>query len=81
MRFFWWYGKTWDTYDKYEGRRRVRVKFYSQNQNIPSLPFASKLDGVIQFMVDQSGLTEQQLDKLFWDNAWKQANKFLCTVL
>ena len=77
MRFFWWYGKTWDTYDKYEGRRRVRVKFYSQNQNIPSLPFASKLDGVIQFMVDQSGLTEQQLDKLFWDNAWKQANKFL----
>lgn len=149
------FGKTWETDDKYESKRRVKVKFYSQNlylvyaigckvkhqykgwtglwrkenadqlgigvnsikwsfshsmnmsspagvpkqaywlgsnmytsangisftfsqnQNIPSLPFASKLDGVIQFMVDQSGLTEDQLNKLFWDNAWKQANKFL----
>ncbi|UZT98173.1 hypothetical protein ODZ84_00965 [Chryseobacterium fluminis] len=50
---------------------------FSQNQNIPSLPFASKLDGIIQFTVDFTGLTEEQLDKLFWDNAWKQANKFL----
>ncbi|MCU7618611.1 hypothetical protein NZ698_15560 [Chryseobacterium sp. PBS4-4] len=150
------FGKTWETDDKYESKRRVKVKFYSQNlylvyaigckvkhqykgwtgiwrgenadqlgigvnsikwtfshpvnmsspagvpkqaywfgsnayfssasgitfsfsqnQNIPSLPFASQLDGVIQFVVDQSGLTEQQLDKLFWENAWKQANQFL----
>ncbi|MGU3376604.1 hypothetical protein [Chryseobacterium sp. M5A1_1a] len=149
------FGKTWETDDKYESRRRVKVKFYSQNlflvyaigckvkhqykgwtglwrkenadqlgigvnsikwtfkhsmnmnapagvpkqaywfgnnmyttsngvsftfsqnQNIPSLPFASKLDGIIQFTVDFTGLTEEQLDKLFWENAWKQANKLL----
>ncbi|MFN4364148.1 hypothetical protein [Chryseobacterium hispalense] len=50
---------------------------FQQNQNIPSLPFASNLDGVIQFITDFTGLTEEQLDKLFWENAWKQANKFL----
>lgn len=149
------FGTTWETDDKYESRRRVKVKFYSQNlwlvysvgckvkhqykgwtglwrkenadklgigvnsiswtfnhsmnmsapagvpkqaywlgsnmytsfngitftfqqnTNIPSLPFSSKLDGVIQFTTDFTGLTTEQLDKLFWDNAWKQANKFL----
>ncbi|WFB69320.1 hypothetical protein [Chryseobacterium sp. WX] len=149
------FGKTWTTYDKYESRRRVKVKFYSQNlylvyaigckvkhqykgwtglwrkenadqlgigvnsikwtfnhsmnmsapagvpkqaywfgsnmyttsdgisftfsknQNIPSLPFASKLDGLIQFTVDFTGLTEEKLDKLFWETAWKQANNFI----
>jgi hypothetical protein len=149
------FGTTWETDDQYEGKRRVKVKFYSQNlwlvyavgckvkhqykgwtglwrkenadqlgvgvnsiswtfthstqtsppqgvpkqaywfgsnmyttvngisftfqqnQNIPSLPFASDLDGVIQFVTDFTGLTDDQLDKLFWDNAWKQANKFL----
>ncbi|WP_106917241.1 hypothetical protein [Chryseobacterium aurantiacum] len=149
------FGKTWETDDKYESRRRVKVKFYSQNlflvyaigckvkhqyrgwtglwrkenadqlgigvnsikwtfnhsmnmnapagvpkqaywfgsnmyttsngisftfsqnQNIPSLPFASKIDGIIQFAVNVSSLTEEQLDKLFWENAWMQANKLL----
>ena len=50
---------------------------FEQNQNIPSLPFASNLDGVIQFVTDFTSLTEDQLDKLFWENAWKQANKLL----
>lgn len=50
---------------------------FSQTQNIPSLPFANKLDGIIQFSLDFSGLTEDQLNKLFWETAWKQANKLL----
>lgn len=50
---------------------------FSKNQNIPSLPFASKLDGLIQFSMEMTSLSEDQLDKLFWENAWKQANKFL----
>lgn len=50
---------------------------FQQNQNIPSLPFASNLDGIIQFVTNFSGLTEDQLDNLFWESGWKQANKFL----
>jgi hypothetical protein len=149
------FGTTWETDDKYESRRRVKVKFYSQNlwlvylvgckvkhqykgwtglwrsENadklgigvnsikwtfshainyaegiprqvywldgkmykssngtdytvtknapIPSLPFSqnAKVDAVIQFSSNLSGLSEDQLNKLFWDTAWKQANKFL----
>jgi hypothetical protein len=149
------FGTTWTTDDKYEDRRRVKVKFYSQNlwlvyavgckvkhqykgwtglwrkenadvlgiginsiswtfshsinypQGIPkevywldgkmyksanntdyinmgnapmpNIPFSgnNEVDAVIQFSSDLSGLTQQQLDKLFWDFAWKQSNKFL----
>lgn len=150
------FGTTWTTHDKYERRRRVKVKFYSQNlylvyavgckvkhqfrgwtgfwrkekadklgiginsiswkfshavnygQNnvprevywlngkmykaanntdyvnmgnstMPTFPFSNNatVDAVIQFTTDVTGLTEQQLNKLFWDKAWKQANKLL----
>lgn len=150
------FGTTWETDDQYESRRRVKVKFYSQNlwlvyavgckvkhqyrgwtglwrkenadklgigvnaikwtfnhsmntttatngvplqaywtgsnlytsnngitftfqknQNIPDLPFAKHLDGVIQFVTNVSGLTDDQLNKLFWETAWKQTKKFL----
>jgi len=148
------FGTTWVTYDKYEDRRRVKVKFYSQNLflayvvgckvkhqykgwtglwrkenadklgmgvnaikwtfahnintnissngipkqvywqasnmytsnnginfsfkqnvNIPSIPFANNIDCVIQFVSDLSGLDEEQLNKLFWDTAWKKAKQ------
>lgn len=150
------FGVTWETDDKYESRRRVKVKFYSQNlylvyavgckvkhqyrgwtglwrkedadklgiginsiswkfshaityasnntprevywmdgkmykaagntdyvnvgpATMPVFPFSNNatVDAVIQFTVNLSGLTEDQLNKLFWENAWKQANKFI----
>lgn len=150
------FGTTWETDDKYESNRRVKVKFYSQNlylvyaigckvkhqfkgwtglwrkenadklgiginsiswkfshsltfasdntprevywldgkmykaasgtdyvnvgpATMPSFPFSNNatVDAVIQFTTDFTGLTEEQLNKLFWENAWKQANKFL----
>ncbi|AZA83752.1 hypothetical protein C1637_14070 [Chryseobacterium lactis] len=150
------FGKTWTTYDKYESKRRVKVKFYSQNlylvyavgckvkhqykgwtglwrkenaeklgiginsiswkfshsltyasnntprevywvdgkmykaanntdyvnvgpATMPTFPFSKNatVDAVIQFTTNLSGLTEEQLNKLFWENAWKQANKFM----
>jgi hypothetical protein len=149
------FGKTWVAYDKYEGRRRVKVKFYSQNlwlvyavgckvkhqykgwtglwrkenadklgmgvnsiswtfshpvtyaqgrprqvywidgkmyksadntdyvnvgpATIPKLPFYnnSTVDAVVQFVTDFTGISNETLDKLFWETAWKQSNKFL----
>jgi hypothetical protein len=150
------FGTTWETDDKYESRRRVKVKFYSQNlylvyavgckvkhqykgwtglwrkenadklgiginsiswkfshsltyasdntprevywldgkmykaasgtdyinmggATMPTFPFSNNatVDAVIQFTTNLTGLSEQQLNKLFWDTAWKQANKFL----
>lgn len=150
------FGTTWETDDKYESRRRVKVKFYSQNlylvyavgckvkhqykgwtgiwrkenadklgiginsiewkfshavnygQNtiprevywvdgkmykaanntdytnmgsasVPTFPFSQNatVDAVIQFTSDLSGLTTAQIDKLFWETAWKQVNKFI----
>ncbi len=46
---------------------------------IPNLPFSnsSAVDAVVQFTTDFTGMTQGQIDKLFWDYAWKQANKFL----
>lgn len=35
------------------------------------------MDCVIQYVLDTSGFTESQLNKLFWETAWKQVNKFL----
>lgn len=150
------FGTTWETDDKYEDRRRVKVKFYSQNlylvyvvgckvkhqykgwtglwrkenadklgiginsiswkfshsityasnstprevywldgkmykagagtdyvnvgpATMPTFPFSNNatVDAVIQFTADFSGLSEAQLNSLFWNTAWKQANKFL----
>lgn len=150
------FGKTWTTYDKYESKRRVKVKFYSQNlylvyavgckvkhqykgwtglwrkenaeklgiginsiswkfshsltyasdntprevywldgkmykaanntdyinvgpATMPTFPFSKNatVDAVIQFTTNLSGLSEEQLSKLFWEAAWKQANKFM----
>nr|WP_315028437.1 hypothetical protein [uncultured Chryseobacterium sp.] len=150
------FGKTWTTYDKYESKRRVKVKFYSQNlylvyavgckvkhqykgwtglwrkenaeklgiginsiswkfshsltyasnntprevywldgkmykaanntdyvnvgpATMPTFPFSKNatVDAVIQFTTNLSGLSEEQLNKMFWEAAWKQANKFM----
>ncbi|HAP94815.1 MAG TPA: hypothetical protein DCP54_03505 [Chryseobacterium sp.] len=146
------FGTTWVTDDKYEDRRRVKVKFYSQDlwlvyaigckvkhqykgwtgtwrkenadklgigvnsiawsfthpvhfaqglpgqryffedkvftsldqyynyvnmgpAKMPTLPFEKKIDGVIEWVVNTTSLTPEQLRKLFYEQAWKQAVK------
>lgn len=146
------FGTTWETDDTYESKRRVKVKFYSQDlwlvyaigckvkhqykgwtglwrkenadklgiginsiswsfsypvhfaeglpgqryffenrvftsldqyynyrdmgpAKMPSLPFEKKIDGIIEWVVDASTLTTEQVRKLFYDQAWKQVLK------
>lgn len=146
------FGTTWVADDKYEDRRRVKVKFYSQDlwlvyaigckvkhqykgwtgtwrkenadklgigvnsiswsfshpvhfaqglpgqryffenkvftsvdqyynytsmgaSQMPHLPFEDKIDGVIEWVVNTTSLTPEQLRKLFYEQAWKQAVK------